>query len=268
MVYDHGRDETVSEEQGEKRATVPRHLRPPGAEGDGQMPAPPAARSFFAQMVEGFADHVERSVPLYTVGHALVCRISDFFVPAASSSVCYELGTSTSALLAKLARRHQNKHQVRWVGIDFIPEMVEEGRKRIADLDNVELVVDDILTYAYEPSDFVVAYLTVHFVPPRVRQRLIDRIYETLKEGGGFVLFEKVRAPEARLERMMTTVYHAFKLDQGFTPEEIANKARRLEGILVPYTTKENLALLRRAGFPDVATILKYATFECFLAVK
>lgn len=227
-----------------------------------------SAWSFSGISPASFTEHIRRSVPFYDEGHDLVCKLSDFFVTSASRSVCYELGTSTGTLLEKLAFHNKHKKGVRWVGLDKAPDLVEEGRRRLRGLENVELVVDDIVTHDYEPSDFIVAYLAVQFVPPRLRQDLIDRVYETLNWGGGFVMFDKVRGPDARFQDMMTIIYDDYKMERGYAPDEIINKARSLKGILEPFSTEGNLGLLRRAGFVDIMTVMKYVCFEGFLAIK
>jgi len=76
-------------------------------------------------------------------------------------------------------------------------------------------------------------------------------------------LFEKVRAPDARFQDMMTSLYNDFKLGKGYTSEEIINKAQSLRGILEPFSTEGNLG-----GFEDIMTIMKYVCFECYLAIK
>ena len=50
--------------------------------------------------------------------------------------------------------------------------------------------------------------------------------------------------------------------------KEILAKTRSLKGILEPFTTKENLNFLKRAGFKDYVSIQKYLCFEGFLAIK
>jgi len=67
---------------------------------------------------------------------------------------------------------------------------------------------------------------------------------------------------------MMTTIYTDFKLDQGYTSEEIVSKTRSLKGVLDPFSTAGNFDLLKRAGFQDIMTIMKYVCFEGFLAIK
>lgn len=220
----------------------------------------------FGSVAQTFAGHVRRSVPLYEEGHDVICRISDYFVQ--KNSRIYDLGTSTGQLLAKLAARHETKKGVMFVGIDCEKSMIEEARKTIAESRSVRLQVGDINLWDYEPCDLIVSYYTIQFVPPRMRQDLINRLYQSLNWGGAFLLFEKVRAPDARFQDMCTGIYTDFKLENGFSEAEIINKGRSLKGILEPFSTNGNLEMLRRAGFVDIMTMIKYVNFEGFLAIK
>ena len=66
----------------------------------------------------------------------------------------------------------------------------------------------------------------------------------------------------------MTSMYNEYKLNNGYTPDEIMGKIKSLKGILAPFSTQGNLALLKRAGFVDFMTVMKYVCFEGFLAIK
>ena len=224
-----------------------------------------ASWSFSGEVSTTFSDHVKRSVPLYETGHDLVCKVSDYFLQ--DGSVCYELGVSTGALIRKMSERFADK-KIRFVGIDQEVSMVEQAKKEIGKRKNVELLVDDINLHEYEPADLIISYYTVQFVPPKQRQSLINKIYQSLNWGGGFLFFEKVRAGDARFQDMMTGLYTDFKIDQGYNNDEIIGKTRSLKGILEPFSTVGNLDLLARAGFDDVMTIQKYVCFEGFLCIK
>ncbi len=232
--------------------------------GDG-IAAPNASWTFGQDVPRNFNEHVRRSVPLYDVGHDLVCQLSDFFVR--SESVCYEIGVSVGALLGRLAEHNEAKG-ARWVGIDIEASMIEKARENLSGIKNVSLHVADAVHYEFERSDFVVSYYAMQFVPPKWRQDLLTRIYHTLNWGGAFLLFEKVRAADARFQDIMTLLYSEFKLGQQFSPEEIVAKSRSLKGVLEPFSTQGNFDLLRRAGFVDVMSVMKYVCFEGFLAIK
>lgn len=225
-----------------------------------------ASWSFGGDTPKVFTDHVRRSVPFYDVGHELICKLSDFFIK--DNSICYDLGTSTAVLLNKLAERHKHRSGVQWIGIDVEPNMVEQAKKENKKKGNIELVVDDISLYPYQKSDLIISYYTMQFVRPYIRQDTFNKIYEALNWGGAFIIFEKVRACDARFQDITQILYTDYKLEQGYTPDEIINKAKSLKGVLEPFSTQGNLDLLKRALFVDIITVFKYVCFEGFFAIK
>ncbi len=224
-----------------------------------------AGWTFDAEGCENFDDHVSKSIPLYGVGHELICLISDFFLR--NNALCYDLGCSTGELMRKLHQRVGSR-KVRLVGLDCEKDMIKKAREKCQGLKTVEFHEANLLDYEFEKADLIIGYYVMQFIPARNRQLLLDRIYEALNWGGGLVLFEKVRGPDARFQDMMSTIYTDFKLDQGYTSEEIIAKTQSLKGVLDPFSTKGNLDLLKRAGFEDVMTIMKYVCFEGFIAIK
>ncbi|MEE9426548.1 MAG: methyltransferase domain-containing protein [Paracoccaceae bacterium] len=225
-----------------------------------------ASWTFGDDVPNTFVDHIKSSVPLYEMGHELVCQVSDFFVK--NDSVIYEIGTSTGELLRKLAEHNAGKPDASWVGIDVEKAMVKAAVEHCKDIPSIQILHDDARLMDLEKSDMIVSYYTMQFIPPRHRQELFEKIYETLNWGGAFVLFEKVRGPDARFQDIISQLYNEFKTNNGFSSEEIVEKSRSLKGVLEPFSTQGNLDLLDRAGFEDVMTIQKYLCFEGFLAIK
>lgn len=225
-----------------------------------------AAWTFGGDVCETFDSHVKKSVPFYDLGHDLICKFSDFFI--GKDSICYELGCSTGALSLKLARHNSGKTGAKFIGIDVEDNMIRKAQEKAVGLDNVEFVVDDILEFEYAPADLIVAYYTTQFVRPAQRQKLIDVIYNSLRWGGAFLMFEKVRGPDARFQDIVNLIYIDFKLEQGFGGAEIVAKSQSLKGVLEPFSTQGNLDLLKRAGFVDYMSVMKYVCFEGFIAIK
>lgn len=234
--------------------------------GDG-LKADNANWKFDGEVVDSFDSHVSKSVPYYRDGHELVVNLSDFFI--GSDSVCYEIGCSTGSLTLALASHNAAKSNTRIIGIDIEEDMIEAAKKKAEPLpDNIEFLADDVLQMNLEPADLIVAYYTVQFVRPSERQRLFDKIYNSLNWGGAFILFEKVRGPDARFQDILARLYDDYKLQQGYSPEEIISKSRSLKGVLEPFSTQGNIDLLKRAGFVDIMSVMKYLCFEGFLAIK
>lgn len=235
--------------------------------GDG-LAAGNANWNFKGEVARGFDAHVSKSVPLYYEGHQLIAGLSDFFIK--NDSVCYEIGCSTGELTLTLAKHNKAKSGASFVGIDVEPDMVQLAvqKKAQVKIENVDFHAEDALQYEFESADLIVAYYTVQFVKPSQRQLLIDRIYEKLNWGGAFILFEKVRANDARFQDIMTSLYNDYKLAQGYSPQEIFAKSVSLKGVLEPFSTQGNIDLLKRAGFVDIISVMKYICFEGFLAIK
>ncbi|MEC8100514.1 MAG: methyltransferase domain-containing protein [Pseudomonadota bacterium] len=223
--------------------------------------------SFSGAVAKKFDNHVSKSVPLYHEGHALIAEVSEFFLKG--NSICYDLGSSSGMLSIKIAQKNNLHKKIKIIGIDIEKEMVKIANKNKGKkFPNVSFIHDDIQTYKFKPADLFVSYYTMQFTREHIRQELINKIYKTLRWGGAFILYEKVRAPDARFQDMMTRLYDDFKIDNGYIPDEIIAKSRSLKGVMNPFSTKGNYDLLQRAGFKDIMTIQKYICFEGFLAIK
>ncbi len=86
--------------------------------------------------------------------------------------------------------------------------------------------------------------------------------------GGAFLLFEKVRAPDARFQDIYNDWYNTYKLSKGYSPDSILAKTQSLRTVLEPFSTQGNIDMLRRAGFVDITSVFKFMCFEGFLVIK
>ena len=66
-------------------------------------------------------------------------------------------------------------------------------------------------------------------------------------------MIEKVRSYDARTQDQMTNIYEEFKLSNGFGVDEISNKKNSLKGVLEPFSSNANLAMLKEL---DLKTFL------------
>jgi tRNA (cmo5U34)-methyltransferase len=220
--------------------------------------------NFAGNIPETFSEHIGKSVPLYHEGHKLITALSDFFVT--DNSTCYDLGCSTGLLSKEIALRNANKN-IKLIAVDSEIDMISHAKKSI-EIKGLTFVHLDLNEVEFEKADFIVAYYTIQFIKPRERQLIFNKIYEALNWGGAFILFEKVRGLDARFQDITTSLYTDYKLEKGYSPDNIISKARSLKGVLEPFSTNGNMDLMARAGFTDIMTIMKYICFEGFLAIK
>jgi len=219
------------------------------------------------KIAEKFYSHVSKSVPLYNEGHNLICELSEYFLK--SDALCYDLGCSSGELTRKLADTNKSQKGLKFIGVDIEKSMINKAKENNNNLyKNINYIADDIHSLKLKPSELIVAYYTVMFAKEYQKQLLINKIYKSLRWGGAFILFEKVRAPDARFQDMMTRIYDDYKLSNGYLPDEIVAKTQSLKGILNPFSTQGNYDMLSRAGFVDIMTVQKYVSFEGIIAIK
>lgn len=225
---------------------------------------------FSGEMVNHFEEHVKKSVPIYSEGQELTKNLSEYFIK--NDSLIYDIGCSTGKLLIDLVGQNNHKKNSKYIGIDIENDMISFAKQKQKNLSikkaKLNFINEDIVTYDFEKSDLIISYFTIQFIHPKHRQELINKIFESLNWGGALILFEKVRYNDARFQDMITTLYNDYKLEIGYTHEEILNKTRSLKGVLEPFSSNANIQMLERAGFKDTCTIMKKLCFEGFLAIK
>ena len=227
-----------------------------------------SAWSFEGNVAYNFNNHILRSVPFYLEGHNIVLNLSDFFLK--KKSVCYDLGCSTGTLLKKLNKKHSDKNII-FNGIDSVKEMVKFSRSKNATkkkINKINFIKKDLEKLKFTKNDLVISYYTMQFVEPEYRQIIFNRIYKSLKFNGGFIIFEKIRASDARFQDIFNSVYNEFKIENNYSHDEIMNKYRSLKGILEPFTDLENLNHFKNAGFNHIITVFQWTCFKGYLCIK
>ena len=222
--------------------------------------------SFGGDTPKYFDEHITKSVPLYNQGHDIITKLSSFFLE--ENSTFYDLGCSTGTLIKKIDAYNPSL-KLSIIGIDLQKKMILRAKKKnLKNYNKVNFKCLDISKIKFKKSDLITSYYTIQFLKPKNRQVLFNKVYKSLNWGGGFIFFEKVRAPDARFQDMMNQIYQEYKIDNGINEKQVINKSLSLRNVLEPYSSEENKKYLKRAGFKDFMTIMKSHSFEGFLAIK
>ncbi len=181
----------------------------------------------------------------------------------------YDLGCSTGAMIGRLVARLEGKCQI--YGVDNSESMLEKARSRLERIAPGRPVIwrhEDLRELRMENAMAIIMNYTLQFIRPLYRTRVIRKIYQGLNPGGIFILSEKVLEDDTHLSRLFADMYYKFKRRQGYSELEISQKRERLENVLVPYSMKEQIELLREAGFHQVEVFFKWNNFASFIAIK
>lgn len=224
---------------------------------------------FGEQTTQVFDDMLVRSVPFYDEVQRMITEIVANLVE--EKPVIYDLGCSTGTTLLMLATRLKNKNP-RLVGLDLSVPMLNHARKKAEQTDFADVItwqqhdLNDPLTS--DPADAFIMNLSLQFIRPLNRERLVSSLYQNLKPGGCLILVEKIMPEDSLLNRTYIELYYAFKRGKGYSDLEIAQKREALENILVPYRVNENLELLNRCGFKSPDTFFRWLNFAGFIGIK
>lgn len=223
---------------------------------------------FGAEVANVFDDMVSRSVPFYAEQQRMVAEIAgDFAVPGSN---VYDLGCSTGTTLLLIDRNAPPG--VKFIGLDNSEEMLVKCRNKFAEhglTREHELRYADLNQgIAIENASVVSMVLTLQFVRPLQREKLVQDIYKGLNENGCLLLCEKVLGEDSLFNRLFIKYYYDYKRRMGYSELEITQKREALENVLIPYKLLENRELLLRTGFRYVDTFFKWYNFCGMVAVK
>jgi len=215
-----------------------------------------------------FDDMVTRSVPYYLeVQRMLVEMVRDFAVPETS---VYDLGCSTGTTFINL-HPHLDP-RIRFVGVDNSAEMLEKCRAKFKQhgIDRpFDLQCRDLNeSVVVEDASVAMLMLTLQFIRPLRRDRLIADIYRGLRTQGCLLLVEKVLGEDSLFNRLFIKYYYDMKRRNGYSETEISQKREALENVLIPYKLLENRELLLTTGFRHVDVFFKWYNFCGLVAVK
>ena len=214
-----------------------------------------------------FDDMLLRSVPQYVETQRMMAELAiDFALPGTR---VFDLGCSTGTTFANLDPLLPQ--DVAFVGVDSSPEMLKQAEEKLARAGvsrSYELRCAALEDVVVENASVVILNLTLQFVRPIHRPRVIRRIASGVVEGGCLILVEKILSPNSRLNRLFIDHYYDFKRRNGYSELEISQKREALENILVPFHSGENLQLLLDNGFSHCEEFMRWYNFCGVVALK
>ncbi|MGN7888617.1 carboxy-S-adenosyl-L-methionine synthase CmoA [Dyadobacter endophyticus] len=223
---------------------------------------------FGTTVVNVFDDMVSRSVPYYNEMQRMLAEIAADHVK--EGTFVYDLGCSTGTTLIGLDELIPS--DIRFIGIDESQEMLDKCDLKLKEAGFVrpyDLVPGDLhQQLPITNGSVVILCLTLQFVRPLYRERLLKNIYDGLNPGGVLLLVEKVLAESSIFNRDFIKYYYNYKRRNHYSELEISQKREALENVLIPYKLSENMLLLKEAGFADCEIFFKWYNFSGMIAHK
>jgi len=223
---------------------------------------------FSSKVANVFDDMVTRSVPFYIEMQRMMGELAADHVQKDTN--VYDLGCSTGTTMMVL--NETIPHDITFVGIDDSRAMLDKCKSKLEEAEftrpfNLE-VADLNGNVRIENASVVVLCLTLQFVRPINRQKLLEKIFSGLVPGGVIIIIEKILAEDSSWNRDYIKYYYDMKRRNHYSEMEISQKREALENVLIPYKLSENITMLREAGFSNYEIFFKWYNFSGFIAKK
>lgn len=223
---------------------------------------------FGANVASVFDDMVNRSVPFYGEIQRMLAELAADH--AREGSFVYDLGCSTGTTMIGMDTLVEKS--IRFIGLDDSQEMLDKCKAKFDEIKferPYELRCTDLSEgVEIHNASVVVLCLTLQFVRPIYREKLVHDICKGLNPGGVLILVEKILAEESDFNRDFINYYYNYKRRNQYSELEISQKREALENVLVPYKLSENISLLRDQGFASCEVFFKWYNFVGLVAVK
>lgn len=226
---------------------------------------------FNEQVTKVFPDMISRSIPGYGTMRDSVVRIAKRFLNSGDNGLyLLDIGCSRGDVIYDILDSLEPMVEVGCVGVDSSKDMILSAEQLFADFDNVNFVLGDITDIEITPGKYTVitSILTAQFIPLDVRQEFYESVHDGLSYDGVFIVFEKVLGETPTSQALLVDIYHNFKSENGYTDEQIEEKRKALQGVLVPLRASENEAMLKDAGFSNVQRVWQCLNFAGWMATK
>ena len=223
----------------------------------------------FSSKVAGvFDDMVNRSVPFYEEIQRMIGELAQDHYQ--ENSNVYDLGCSTGNTL--LYMNETVPEHIPFIGIDDSQDMLDKCWQKLQTAGitrEVNLKTADLNgKVSIQDASVVVLCLTLQFVRPLNRERLLKQIFDGTLPGGVLIVVEKILAEESTFNRDFIKYYYNMKRRNEYNDTEIAQKREALENVLIPYKLSENITLLRNAGYAHSEVFFKWHNFTGLIAKK
>lgn len=212
-----------------------------------------------------FDDHVKTSIPFYEETHKLISFLSTFFIK--DNGLVYEVGCSTGTLLSRINEYNQND-KVNYIGIEPSKKLYDIAKKKY-NFKNLKFTNTTVQKHNFLEADLIISHFMLQFVNFDEWDQILEKLYNSLRVGGGFIFFEKNFFDNVQMDHIMSSVYnYDFKKSNRYSIKEIYDKSYSLRGVMKIQSESDTLKMLYKAKFKNVSCVFKWGQFTGFLCIK
>ena len=190
------------------------------------------AWSFDGEAVaKGFDSHIRSHLPWYDMMHDMVIHLVRNYITDNTNVV--DFGASTGNLVDKLLILAETR-DLGVIAVEKSFAMQSHMENRFGNLVDNDLltITRNMFDIQTEKTDVFIACMTLSFINPSEREKIIDHMYKHAKRA--VIIVDKVGDYQGYLSAVMRRMTIQMKLNAGVEPEEALLKEMSLSGVQVP----------------------------------
>nr|WP_319540668.1 class I SAM-dependent methyltransferase [uncultured Methanospirillum sp.] len=211
------------------------------------------------------AAEYDTRIPIILPGHSLFFDTCLYLIPSGPVSIL-ELGSGTGYATSLIQKERPDAIIS---GVDHSPEMIYYAKAK-SNLHDVQIHEQDIRDEWPEPAyDVIFTTLCLHHIPRADRRKTLDRIFQSLKQGGIFICGDIIRCSSQVEEDIYTARWLERMIVHGVDQEARNHMAASRNQNLPEMETLDSfIQALKETGFSTVMIPYRYEISAVFAGKK
>ena len=237
------------------------------------FPRKPDKFEFDAEVAAIFPNMARRSIPNYDAFHKLHAEIAArWFISDSQNAKVLDIGASHGAFFRELDQfcltETEDLPVVQYTAIDNSASMCAHLRHNFPDANVIcgSITGDAFMTMEENLYDVINCTYVIQFIEPAKQVAVLDKIGRMVRPGGMLILGQKDKHSGAT-GHMMQQQYIRWRIDNGYTQEEVDAKTKALKNSMWPMDMVELKTHLHR-NFREVTETSRMFMFSTLIALK
>lgn len=235
----------------------------------------PKRRSVFEfddEVSRHFPEMAMRSIPMYNEAHRLHISMFKGQIASAPRTVFIDVGASRGHFFKELCNQFQidpliGDSRFDCTAIDNSIHMLSRLQEELPWVRTCEADAAYLVDFK-EPADFISMFYLLQFLETDAQKlKALKWAHRNLRQGGVLFLGQKDLTTDTHTARFADE-YYRFRMDNGYTIEEIRAKTEALKNSMWPSHPEWLGDLCLQAGFSDYVETTRWLTFSTSMCTR
>lgn len=230
------------------------------------FPANPVKFEFDGAVAEIFDNMADRSIPLFRESHLHNARVAAPWIASGHASIL-DVGASRGAFIRALDQCYGIENlEVRATDVSAAMVAFMSQDFPSVTVEQVDITTRGFLNclHTYDVINFT---YVLQFIPKELQRIVLSKVCAMVKPGGVLFVGQKNK-DESPAGKIIHDQYIQWRLDNGYTLDEIEAKTKALAGSMWPMDEAILVADLKSSGMVEVVRTCAWGPFSNLMCIK